>query len=49
MTPSSAPSPRPPAAPSQPPSAASSQAATAIPPRTGAEPELAVVAVLGYD
>lgn len=49
MTPSSAPSPRPPAAASQPPSAASSQAAAAIPPRTGAEPELAVVAVLGYN
>lgn len=49
MTPSSAPSPRPPAAPSQPPSAASSQAADAIPPRPGAEPELAVVAVLGYN
>lgn len=49
MTPSYAPSPRPPAAPSQPPSAASSQAAAAILPRTGTEPELAVVAVLGYN
>lgn len=44
-----APTPRPPAAPNQPPSAASGQAAAAIPPRPCAEPELAVVAVLGYN